>query len=117
MSEKLSQVTDSNFDQVVLKSDKPVMVDFFSEHCGPCKMAMPIVEKLSEELRDQVRIVSYSVMDNSDRWQEYEIKGVPHFIMFKGGEIVRRWIGFRPIDKMREEIRLGLESPQGQPQS
>ena len=86
-------ISDAQFDQVVIKSSKPVMVDFFAEWCGPCKMAAPILDELSDEQSD-VTIVKMNVDENSENPQKFGVMSIPTVIMFKNGEEVDRKIGF-----------------------
>lgn len=86
-------ITDAQFEEVVTKSDKPVMVDFYAEWCGPCKMAAPILDELSDEQTD-VKIVKMNVDENSEHPQKFGVMSIPTVIMFKGGEEVDRKIGY-----------------------
>ncbi len=86
--------TDQDFEEKVLKSDKPVFVDFFTEWCGPCKMAAPIIEEMSEEYKDKVVMGKLDVDTNRETAGKYGVMSIPTVIMFKGGEEVDRMVGF-----------------------
>ena len=86
-------ITDDKFEETVLKSDTPVLVDFFAEWCGPCKMAAPILDELSEEYKDKVGIVKVDV-DQSELAGKYGVMSIPTVVMFKAGKEVNRKVGF-----------------------
>lgn len=87
-------ITDSDFEAQVIQSDKPVMVDFFAEWCGPCKMAAPIIDELSEEYKDKVVIAKLDVDESQKAAMQYGVMSIPTVIVFKGGKEVDRKIGF-----------------------
>ena len=89
------EVNKDNFEEEVLKSDKKVLVDFWADWCGPCKMMAPIVEALSEELSD-VKVCHINIDENIDIAQKYRVMSIPTFIAFKGGEESGRQIGAIP---------------------
>ena len=80
-------INDTNFEQEVLKSDKPVLVDFFATWCGPCRQMLPLVTELSEEMGQQVKIVKLDVDDAAKTAEKYEIQSIPTMILFKDGQI------------------------------
>ncbi|MBU1084950.1 MAG: thioredoxin [Candidatus Beckwithbacteria bacterium] len=88
------QFTDQDFEEKVLKSDKPVMVDFSAEWCGPCKMAGPIIDELAEEYKDKMVIGKMDVDGNKTIAGKYGVMSIPTVILFKGGEEVERMSGF-----------------------
>lgn len=93
MAGNVLDVSDSNFESEVLKSDIPVLVDFWAPWCGPCRMIAPVVEKLSQEFAGQAKFVKLNVDDNPDTAQKYNITGIPALYMFKGGSDVDKVIG------------------------
>ncbi|MEL6291999.1 MAG: thioredoxin [Pseudomonadota bacterium] len=86
-------VSDATFEEEVLKSDTPVLVDFFAEWCGPCKAMAPALEEVAKEMEGQVKITKIDVDDNPDITNKYAIQAMPTLILFKGGEIAARHTG------------------------
>lgn len=87
------EFTDSNFDELVLKSDKPVLVDFWAEWCGPCRMVGPVVEELSKEYEGKAVVGKLNVDNNAAISMKYGIRSIPTLLVFKNGEIVDRAVG------------------------
>lgn len=85
--------TDENFEEEVLKSELPVLVDFYADWCGPCKMMAPVVERLAEELQGKVKIGKCDTEDNMKLVQQYRITNIPAFIVFREGKAVDRFLG------------------------
>ncbi|MGD2177938.1 MAG: thioredoxin [Anaerolineae bacterium] len=98
------QVTDSTFEGEVLQANKPTLVDFWAEWCGPCKMVAPVVEEIAEEHRDKMRVAKMDVDSNRQTPMQYGIQGIPTLILFKDGEEAARIVGFRPKGAMMEEL-------------
>jgi thioredoxin 1 len=93
MSEKVKYVTDSSFDQDVLQSDKPMLVDFWAEWCAPCRMLAPTIDAIAEQFGANAGVVKVNVDDNTATAQRYGIKGIPTLILFSGGKEVERVVG------------------------
>ena len=89
----IEQVTDSNFQDEVLSSDKPVLVDFWAEWCGPCKMIGPILEELAPEMGGKIKIVKVDVDSNSQTAMNYAIRSIPTLIIIKDSSVVAQHIG------------------------
>ena len=87
------QVTDASFDEVVLKSDKPVLVDFGAEWCGPCRTLGPIIEELATEYEGRVVVGKVDVDNNQEFTAKYGVRNIPTVLMFKDGEVVGRQVG------------------------
>jgi thioredoxin 1 len=89
----------------IIKGDKPVLVDFFATWCGPCKMMQPILEQLSQQLGDQVRIVKIDVDRNQQLASQLNVSSVPTLAIFKNGEIVWRQPGVQPANVLSEKLK------------
>ena len=89
----INQVTDNNFEDEVLSSTKPVLVDFWAEWCGPCKMIGPILEELALEMDDKIKIVKVDVDDNNQTAMNYAIRSIPTLIIIKDNSVVAQHIG------------------------
>lgn len=103
----INKVTDLDFDQVVFKSSLPVLVDFYAEWCGPCKMAEPVLEELSENYKDKIVIVKVNVDENQIP-SKFGVMSIPTTILFKGGNEVGRQTGFGGKQTFEDLIKKGL---------
>lgn len=97
------KVSDAEFEAEVLKSDKPVLVDFWAEWCGPCKQLGPIIDEVSGE-RSDIKVVKVNIDDNPEAPQKYGVRGIPTMIMFKNGEAAATKVGALPKSKLVEWI-------------
>jgi thioredoxin 1 len=94
-------ITDSSFNEDVISSDTPVLVDFWAEWCGPCKMIGPALEEISEELGDKVVIAKLNIDDHPDAPARYGVRGIPTMILFKGGEPTATKVGAAPKSQLK----------------
>ncbi len=94
-----------NFEAEVLKSDKPVIVDFWASWCGPCKMLGPIVEQISEE-REDVKVCKVDVDENGDLAEKYSVMSIPCVFLFKNGEVAGKSVGALPKDQLLKALGL-----------
>ena len=94
-------VTDASFAADVLQSDKPVLVDFWADWCGPCKMIAPSLEEISEELADQVTIVKMDIMDSTETPAKFGVQSIPLMVLFKGGKQVAQKLGAAPKSQLK----------------
>lgn len=104
----ISVVTDSDYDDKVLKSQSPVLVDFYADWCGPCKMAEPILEELSSEYSGKLEVVKINVDESPNTPQKYGVLSIPTTIMVKAGQEIGRQVGFAGKNAFEELIRKGL---------
>ena len=100
----LPAFTDDNFKSEVLDSQTPVLVDFWAEWCGPCRMLAPVVEKIAEDYEGRLKVGKLNVDDNSETPQHYGIQGIPTVILFKGGQVVNQIVGFQSEDRLKSAI-------------
>ncbi|MDX3900090.1 MAG: thioredoxin TrxA [Sphingobium sp.] len=101
-------VTDLSFAQDVLQSDKPVLVDFWAEWCGPCKMIGPALEEISEELAGKVTIAKINIDENPEAPGKYGVRGIPTMILFKRGEVSATKVGAAPKSALKGWIEGAL---------
>jgi thioredoxin 1 len=103
------EFTDATFEQEVIKSDTPVLVDFWAEWCGPCKMIGPIVEQLADEYEGQVKVGKVDVDSNPKTAVNYGIRGIPTLLVFKGGKPVKQVVGAVPKSVLKKNLEEAIK--------
>lgn len=101
-------ITDKDFDEKVLKSNLPVLVDFWATWCGPCKMAGPVLDELSETYKDKIIIAKIDVDANQEKPSKYSVLSIPTTILFKGGKEIGRQVGFAGKQPFEDLIKKGV---------
>ncbi|MEO6323995.1 MAG: thioredoxin [Thermoanaerobaculia bacterium] len=108
MSANVMELTESSFETEVLKSTKPVLVDFWAVWCGPCRQVGPIVESLAEKWGDKVSVVKVNVDDVPSVAERYGIMSIPTLMLFKGGQVVERVVGVSPQASLEKKFETHL---------
>ncbi len=108
MAENIIEINDDSFEKIVLKSDKPVMVDFWAPWCGPCKAIAPTIDALEKEFGDKMSFVKVNVDDNPISPSKYGVQAIPTLIFFKNGEIAEQITGMVAKQKLEETIKSVL---------
>jgi thioredoxin 1 len=104
----LKQVSDASFEADVLKSDKPVLVDFWAEWCGPCKQIAPALDEIAKEMDGQVTIAKINVDQNGGTPSKYGVRGIPTLMLFKNGQVAATKVGALPKTALQDWIKASL---------
>ena len=110
MSDKTVKITDENFEELVINSDKLVIVDFWAEWCGPCKAIAPALESLAETMDSKLTVAKINIDDNPQTPSMYNVRGIPTLIIFQAGEVIATKIGALPPHKLSEWVDEALDA-------
>jgi len=105
MAGNVSEVNDSNFDAEVLRSNQPVLVDFWAPWCGPCRRIAPIVEELATQHAGSAKVVKVNVDDSPNVSAKYSVHSIPTVLIFKNGDVVESFVGLQPKNRLDEALR------------
>jgi len=108
MGEHTETLSDNNFDQSVIKSNVPVLVDFWAEWCGPCRMLAPTVDELAQDYKDKIVVGKLNVDDNPNTAMQFGIRSIPTLLLFKNGEVVESIVGLADKTKLQAAIDSAL---------
>jgi thioredoxin 1 len=108
VSANTKPVSDDEFEDTVLKSEKPVLVDYWAEWCGPCKMIAPILDEVASEYGDQISVVKMNIDDNNNTPQHYGVRGIPTLMLFKDGEVEATKVGALTKGQLKEFLDTNL---------
>ena len=104
MSDKIVHISDASFEDDILKSDKPVILDFWAEWCGPCKMIAPILDEIADEYGDKLAVAKINIDENQETPQKFAVRGIPTLMIFKDGELAATKVGALSKSQLAEFI-------------
>ncbi len=108
MSDAVLHVTDSDFDDVVVKASKPVLVDYWAEWCGPCKMIAPVLDEIAAEYKDKITVAKLNIDENPETPQHFGVRGIPTLMLFKNGEVEATKVGALTKSQLAEFLDNNL---------
>jgi thioredoxin 1 len=108
LSENIIHVTDGDFEQLVLNSDEPVLVDYWAEWCGPCKMIAPIIEEIADQYSGQLKVAKMDIDRNSATPQQYSIRGIPTLMIFKDGHVHATKVGAMTMGHLKAFVEENI---------
>ena len=100
------KITAANFENELLRSDKPVLLDFYADWCGPCKMLSPVLSEIADEYVDVIRVAKVNVDDEPELAMKFKVSSIPMLVLFKNGKIISTSVGYRPKDEILNELKL-----------
>lgn len=103
------EIKDSDFEQEVTNSPEPVLIDFWAEWCGPCKMLSPVIDQLSEEMKNKVKIVKMNIDENPETPSSLGVRSIPTLMLFKDGKQISSKVGSHPKNKLEEWIKSSIK--------
>jgi thioredoxin 1 len=107
-SNAILEVTDANFDQEVLNSESPVLIDFWAAWCGPCRALAPVVDEIASSYQGRVKVAKMDVDKNMSTPQRYGVRGIPTLLIFKGGQVREQIVGFVPKEQIAQALEKNL---------
>ncbi len=108
MSENVSHTSDATFEAEVLQSDTPVLVDYWAEWCGPCKMIAPVLDEVAGEFKDRLKVMKLNIDENAQTPRKYNVRGIPTLMLFKGGDVVAQKTGALPKARLVAFLEANL---------
>lgn len=105
---QVQEVTDDNFEQEVLQSDQPVLVDFWASWCAPCRALAPTIDALAQDFSDRAKVVKLNVDDNQETPIKYGVRSIPTLLLFKQGDVASQLVGASPKDRIAKMIEQNL---------